>query len=68
MLAAKEAFNALFAGLMWEGPAGAHGPLAREKSQRSVRPGEVDDAVPGPRSDRQWAEQEMLCGRAKAEA
>jgi hypothetical protein len=34
-------------------PAGAHGPLAREKSQRRVGPGEVGDAVLGPRSDRQ---------------
>lgn len=48
MLAAKEAFNALFARLTCEGPAEAHGPLAREKSQRSVGPregpGEAGDA------------------------
>lgn len=34
VLAAKEAFDAFLARLVWEGPAGAHGPLAREKSQR----------------------------------
>lgn len=33
MLAAKEAFNALFARLTWEGPAGAHGPLARRRAR-----------------------------------
>lgn len=53
MLAAEEAFDAFFARLAWEGPAGAPGPLAREKSQMSVGPGEVGDAVLGPRSDRQ---------------
>lgn len=34
VLAAQEAFGAFLARLVWEEPAGAHGPLAREKSQR----------------------------------
>lgn len=52
MLAAKEAFDAFLARLVWEGPAGAHGPTGqREEPEEDLE--KVGAAVLGPGSDRQ---------------